>query len=475
MRLVDSLSTTPKMAALFSDESMFKAMLAFEVALAHSEASLGITPAAAAKAIESAARSEFYDGETIAAASLRSGTISISFVKALTEQVRKIDASAAGFVHWGATSQDVADTAMILLLREAREILEGDLARLENSLRHLSEAHATTVMLGRTLLQAAVPTTLGLKVAGWFGAVRRDHARLRDAFEESLILQFGGAGGTLASLGDKGIAVGQAMARELSLPYPDAPWHTHRDRLAALMCSFGVLVGSLGKMARDISLLAQNEVAEVAEPVAEGRGGSSAMPHKRNPVGCTLALAAAYRVPGLVGTFLSSMVQEHERAAGGWQSEWATISSIVQETGLTVASMADIAEGPTINAEAMRANLDATRGTIFAERATIMLSEKLGRDAASSLVSRAIEVSSAEHRNFVDVFATIPEVSAVLSGAMLRDLRSPEHYLGVAEQFRRNLLDERLIDKLLDKHVLDEGTLAENKFSGAPAKKGNEF
>jgi 3-carboxy-cis,cis-muconate cycloisomerase len=443
MRLVDSLSTTPKMAALFSDGSILKAMLAFEVALARAEAGLGIIPASAAKMIEGVARPELYDGDHIASASLRSATITIPFVKALTEQVRKVDVSAAGFVHWGTTSQDVADTAMILLLKQAKGILEGDLERLEIALHRLSEDHAATVMLSRTLLQAAAPTTFGLKVANWFGAVRRDHARLNSAFDDALILQFGGAGGTLATLGDQGIAVGQALARELSLSYPDAPWHTHRDRLAALMCTFGVLVGSLGKIARDIGLLMQNEVAEVAEPVAKGRGGSSAMPHKQNPVGCTLALAAAYRVPGLVSSFLSSMIQEHERAAGGWQSEWSTISSIVQETGLAVASMAEVVEGLTVDAEAMRANLDATHGTIFAERATIMLSKKLSREAASSLVSRAVEQSSATQRNFVDALAEIPEASAALGTAELRDLRSPERYLGVAEEFRRNLIPEQ--------------------------------
>jgi 3-carboxy-cis,cis-muconate cycloisomerase len=440
MRLVDSLGTTPKMAALFSDESILKAMLAFELALARAEASLGIIPSTAVTAIERARRPDLYDAEKIAVASLRSGTITIPFVKALTEQVRKIDASAASFVHWRATSQDVADTAMILLLKEARDILDTDLERLETSLHRLSQDHAATVMLSRTLLQAAVPTTFGLKVAGWLGAVRRDHARLDSAFDDALILQLGGAGGTLASLGDQGIAVGQALGRELSLPYPDAPWHTHRDRLAALMCALGVLVGSLGKMARDISLLMQNEVAEVAEPVAQGRGGSSAMPHKQNPVGCTLTLAAAYRVPGLVSSFLSSMVQEHERAAGGWQSEWSTISSIVQEAGLAVASMAEIAEGLTVDGEAMGANLDATRGTIFAERATIMLSEKLGKETASSLVTQAVEQASASQRNFVDVLAEMPEVRATLDAASLQNLRSPDQYLGAAEQFRRNLI-----------------------------------
>jgi len=443
MRLVDSLSTTRKMAAIFSDESILRAMLAFEVALARIETSLGIIPSSALAPIQRATRPELFNSSEIAAAGLRSGTITIPFVKSLTEQVQKANPSAAGFVHWGATSQDVADTAIILLLKQARDILQGDLARLESALQRLSEDHASTVMLSRTLLQAAVPTTFGLKVAGWLGAVQRNHVRLDHAFEQALILQFGGAGGTLASLCDKGIAVGQGIARELSLCYPDAPWHTHRDRLASLMCALGVTVGSLGKMARDISLLTQNEVAEVAEPVAKGRGGSSAMPHKQNPVGCTLTLAAAYRVPGLVSTFLSSMVQEHERAAGGWQSELATISSIVQETGLALASMAEVAEGLTVDPAAMRANLDATHGTIFAERATLLLAERLGREKASALVNRAIEESLATQRNFVDVLAESPQATAVLDAAALHDLRSPEHYLGVAEQFRRNLIEDK--------------------------------
>ena len=268
VRLIESLATTPKMAALFSDESVLDAMLAFEAGLARAEASLGIIPSTAVAPIENAARAELYDAGEIAAASVRSGTATIPLVKALRDRVGKVSPSAANFVHWGATSQDVSDTAIILLLKQARSILQADLARIEAVLYQLSEKHAHTVVLSRTLLQAAVPTTFGLKVAGWLGAVRRDHARLEDAFEQALVLQFGGAGGTLASLGDRGIAVGEALARELSLAYPDAPWHTHRDRLAALMCALGVMVGSLGKMGRDISLLMQNEVAEVA-----GAGG----------------------------------------------------------------------------------------------------------------------------------------------------------------------------------------------------------
>jgi len=438
-RLVDGLSTTPKMAAVFSDESVLGAMLAFELSLARAEASVGIIPSASVAAIERAARAELYDATAIAEASLRSATVTIPFLGALKAEVRKSDPTAAGLVHWGATSQDVADTAMILLLKHARGVLEADLERLEAALHQLSERHAGTVMLGRTLLQAAVPTTFGLKVAGWLGAVRRNHARLNAAFNEALVVQFGGAGGTLASLGDKGVAVGQALARELSLAYPDAPWHTHRDRLAALMSMLGVITVSLGKMARDISLLMLNEVGEVAEPAARGRGGSSAMPQKQNPVGCTVTLAAAYRVPGLVSAYLSSMVQEHERAAGGWQSEWPTISSIVQATSVAVFSMADVAEGLTANAERMRANLESTHGTIFAERAAMLLAEKLGRDAAFALVERAAAESATTGKHMVDVLSGMGEVSRVFDAAALRDLRSPETYLGVAEQFRRNL------------------------------------
>ena len=439
-RLVESLTTTPKMAAVFSDASVLEAMLAFEVSLARAEASLGIIPSSVVAAIESAARAELYDAGEIATASLRSGTVTIPFVTALTERVRAAEPTAAAYVHWGATSQDVADTAIVLLFKQAKEILQSDLARLENALYHHSEQHAGTVMLGRTLLQAAVPTTFGLKAAGWLGAVRRNHARLDVAFTEALVLQFGGAAGTLASLGDQGIAVGEALARQLSLAYPDAPWHTHRDRLASLMCMLGVTTGSLGKMARDISLLMQNEIAEAAEPAAKGRGGSSAMPHKQNPVACALTLSAAYRVPALVNTFLSSMVQEHERAAGGWQSEWPTTSSIVQATGLAAASMAEVAEGLTVDAARMRANLDATRGTIFAERATLLLSGKLGRELASSLVERALAESVGTCQNFVDVLAEMPEVIEVLDAPTLRDLHLPESYLGVAERFRRNLV-----------------------------------
>ena len=439
-RLIDSLATTDALAELFSDASVLQAMLDFEVALARAEATFGILPKAAADEIAAAAKAQAFDFAALAHNTLRAGTPGIPLVKALTEKVRSSNAAAAGFVHWGATSQDVADTALVLLLKKAQPILEADLARLEKALRELAEQHARSVMLGRSLLQAAPPVTFGLKAAGWLGAIRRTRKRLAESFAEALLVQFGGATGTLASLGDKGIVVGEALAKELGLGFPDAPWHTHRDRLAALVCACGVLSGSLAKMACDISLLMQGEVAEAAEFGGPGRGGSSTMPHKRNPIGCTVALAAANRLPGLVATFLSIMVQEHERGVGGWQAEWPTVAAVVQATGLAAASMAEVASGLTVNSARMRSNIDATRGAIFAERAMMLLGASLGRDVAHKLIEEATSRSVAQGRHLVEVLKEMPEVTRHLGADQLRDFEMPEQYLGVADTFRKRLL-----------------------------------
>jgi 3-carboxy-cis,cis-muconate cycloisomerase len=439
-RLIESLATTGPLAELFSDRSILQAMLDFEVALASAQARLKIVPQSAAKAIASAAKAEAFDPAVLADATLRAGTPGIPLVKALTERVRGVDSAAAGFVHWGATSQDVADTALMVLLKRAQAILNSDITRLEKALHSLATEHRGSVMLGRTLLQPAPPTTFGLKAAGWRGAISRSHKCLNHAFDEALIVQFGGASGTLAALGEQGIAVGRALADELGLGFPDAPWHTQRDRLAELLCTCGVLAGSLGKMARDISLLMQSEVGEANEPGGQGRGGSSTMPHKRNPIGCSLTLAAAVRVPGLVATFLSAMVQEHERAVGGWQAEWPTVSGIIQGVGVAVASMAEVVEGLTVDPVRMRANIEATRGVIFAERAMMLMGKKLGRDVAHNLMEEATRQSIAEGRHLVDVLAGMPEVLQRLDPATLRSLEVPEKYLGVGEEFRAALL-----------------------------------
>ncbi len=445
-RLIESLATTDAFSELFSDGSVLQAMLQFEAGLARAQARVGIIPQAAADAITAAAKPEGFDPDQLARDGLRAGALPIPFVKALTERVRASNPTAARFVHWGATSQDVADTALILLLKRAQPILESDLTRLENALRRLADTHANTVMLGRTLLQAAPPTTFGLKAAGWLGSVLRGRARVVSRFGESLMIQFGGASGTLASLGPHGMSVGLELAKELGLGFPDAPWHAHRDRLAALICACGILTGSLGKMARDISLLMQGEVGEVAEPSGSGRGGSSTMPHKRNPSGCVVALAAANRVPGLVANFLSGMVQEQERATGSWQAEWPTVAALIQATGASAASMADVAEGLSVDVDRMRANIDATRGVIFAERAMMLLGEELGRDVAHKLLEEATQRSVLEGRHLYEVLGQVPEVTRHLDSETLKSLEYPEEYLGSADAFRKRLLSEKAGD-----------------------------
>ena len=330
--------------------------------------------------------------------------------------------------------------AFEVALARAQAVLETEIARVEEASRRLANQHAHTVMLGRTLLQGGPPITFGLKAAGWLGTIRRGRKRLKAAFGEALVLQFGGASGTLAALGDRGLEISAALAQELSLACPEAPWHTHRDRLAALMCACGVLTGSLGKIARDISLLMQGEVGEVAEASTPGRGGSSTMPHKRNPIGCSLTLAAAQRVPGLVASFLAAMVQEHERAAGGWQSEWPTVAGIIQSTGLAAASVAEVLEGLAVDVTEMRTNIEATHGTVFAERAMMLLAPHLGRDVAHQLLGEAVRKAVEQKRPLPEVLGEMPEVSRLLDHDVLESFDDPEKYLGVAEEFRLRLL-----------------------------------
>jgi 3-carboxy-cis,cis-muconate cycloisomerase len=440
--LIESLATTPALAEVFSDESVLRAMLEFEAALARAEAQVGIIPTEAAKAINACATPADFDVSALAKATFRSGSPAIPLVKALTEKVRSTNQEASRFVHWGATSQDVVDTAMSLLLKRAEPILKRDLLWLEKALTSLTERQKNSVMLGRTLLQAAPPVTFGLKAAGWLGSVCRGRRRLESALSSAAILQFGGASGTLASLGDSGVSVVEALATELELKSSAAPWHTQRDQMAALICACGVLTGSLGKMARDIALLMQNEVGEASEPGSDGRGGSSTMPNKRNPTACSLTLAAAHRVPGLVASFLSAMVQEHERAVGGWQAEWPVVAAVVQSTGVAIASMAETADGLAVDTERMRVNIASTNGLIFAERAMMLLGPKIGRDVAHKILETAARKSVEQGKNLAAVLADTPEVTAHLDPVELKQLEVPEQYLGSAESFRKALVVE---------------------------------
>jgi len=420
-RLMDSLAATEAMSRIFSDASVLRAMLDFEAALARAEARCGVIPARAAAAITEGARAGDFDCAELALQSLRAGTPAIPLVRLLTEKVRAKDPEAADYVHWGATSQDVVDTALVLLLDQCRGVLAADHERIQRGLRRLSEDHASTVMLARTLLQPAPPITFGLKAAGWFASLRRGWSRVESRFAESKYLQFGGANGTLAALGGQGIGVSEALAQELSLNLPDAPWHVHRDRIAALLAALSIYTVNLGKMALDIALLMQYEVGEAAEPGGSGRGGSSSMPHKRNPTACMLTVAAAKRTPGLLANFLTGMLQEHERALGGWQSEWTTVQGILQAAGVAAESMAEVAEGLKVDTDRMRHNIAATRGAVFAEKAVMLMAEEMGRDAARRQVEETLRETGAP-----------PD---------LPGLQEPEAYLGSAEAFRVRLLE----------------------------------
>ena len=435
-RIVDALGTTDALSAIFGDASTVQVLLDVEAGLARAQAALGVIPASAAAAITQAAVADGFDADALAREARASATIVIPLIAALTARVEAIDPVAARYVHWGATSQDIVDTAVSLQIERAGHVLAHDHAALAEQLRLLSDRHAGTVMLGRTLLQPAPPITFGLKAAGWYASLCRSWARVEHAWHDAARIQLGGAAGTLAALGDRGPEVVDALGRELGLPPAAAPWHTARDQFAALVGACAIYVGVLGKIARDVSLLMQFEVGEARE----AGGGSSAMPHKQNPSGCTRALAAAARLPGLAATMLAGLVQEHERAAGAWQAEWPVIAEALQATGAALEAMRDVIAGLTVDPARMRANLDATRGTVFAERLMLLAAPVLGRARARALVEEALGRVQVDGPSLADAVRAHAELARVVPEADLRSLDDPRAYLGAAETLRQRLL-----------------------------------
>ncbi len=432
-RLLDPLFSSDATREVFSDHSRLQEMLHFEAALARAEARVGVIPGSAVPAIESQCRAELFDFEKLAREAALAGNLAIPLVKQLTALVASRDAGASRFVHWGATSQDAIDTGLVLQLRAALDLIEADLDRLSEALRTLAEAHTHTPMAGRTWLQQALPVTFGLKAAGWFSAVERHRARIREMRPRVLVIQFGGAAGTLAALGTKGLQVAAALGEELKLGVPDLPWHAHRDRVAEAGTTLGLLVGTLGKIARDISLLMQTEVGEVYEPPAAGRGGSSTMPQKRNPVGSAIALAAALRVPALVSVVLAAMLQENERGLGNWLAEWETLPEIFNLTAGALGHMTRVLENLEVNKEQMARNLEATHGQILAESVMMALGTGMGRLQAHELVEKACRRASEQGRHLRDILREDPQVQEHLSSSDLERLFSPNNYLGLAE------------------------------------------
>src|SRR5258706_4586041 len=316
-------------AESLSDARLLAAMAHFEAALARACAAAGLAPAGAARTITEVAGRAQFDAAALAAATRPAGALTIPFVKRLTEQVAAVSPEASRYVHLGATSQDVIDTGVVLCLVAATGRVRVLSKRLGDAVARLAKRHARTPMAARTLLQPAVPITFGFKASVWLSMLVRSHARFDAAAREACVLQFGGAGGTLAAYGDKADAVARALAAELSLARAPITWHSARDGFARLGSEAAILAGAAGKIARDVSLLMQPEVGEVAEPSAEGRGGSSSMPHKRNPVACLSALEAAQRAPGLAATLLAQLAPEHERGLGQLQSQWLTLRDLL--------------------------------------------------------------------------------------------------------------------------------------------------
>jgi len=443
----DPLFTTDGMRAIFSDRGRLQGMLDFEAALARAEARAGVIPEAAAPVIESRCRAELFDIDALARSGALAGNAAIPVVNELTALVGRVNADAAHYVHWGATSQDAMDTGLVLQLRAALDLIEADLNQLSGALAHLAAEHRSTPVVGRTWLQHATPISFGLKVAGWLSAVERHRARIRALRASALVLQIGGATGTLAALGEDGLSVATALAEDLRLALPDLPWHAHRDRLADVAATLGLLVGTLGKIARDIALMGQTEIGELAEPSEPGRGGSSTMPHKRNPVGSAVALAAAARVPALVSVMLTAMTQEHERGLGGWHAEWETLPEICTLTAGALAHVVRVVTGLEVNPVRMRENLDATNGLVMAEAAAVALARHIGRHAAHELVQSACRRAVGQGRHLRDVLSDDPDVCRHISSAELDQAFDPVSYLGMAGAFVDRVLANRCDDR----------------------------
>jgi 3-carboxy-cis,cis-muconate cycloisomerase len=429
-----------EVAGHLSDTARLQAMLDVEAALADAQGQLGVVPRSCAGPIRNAARASLYDHDAIAEEAARAGNLAIPLVRHLTRHVAAAAPDAARYVHWGATSQDIIDTGFVLQLRAAVPPILRHVERAEVAAARLARDHIDTVMAGRTWLQQATPVTFGLKAAGWVDALDRQRTALAAARDEASVLQFGGATGTLASLGEQGPLVAERLAASLGLATADIPWHAQRDRVVQLACALGIACGVLGKIARDLALLAQTEVGEAAE--AQG-GGSSTMPHKQNPVGASVVLAASVRAPGLVATMLAAMPQEHERGLGGWQAEWAVLPELLLVTAGAARTMADVLETLKVDAARMRRNLDLTHGLVLAEAVTMALAVRMGKTDAHARVEEASRRAVRDGVSLADALAADPEVLRHMTRDEIERHLRPEAYLGAAHAFVERVLARR--------------------------------
>lgn len=435
----DTMFTTPEMAAIFSGASFAQRMLDVEAGLARAQARAGMIPQGAADAIASACRVDRFDLTVLYRDAAQTGTPVIPLVRMLTDLV---PGDARKFVHWGATSQDVIDTAMVLQMRDGLDLVIERLLAIAAISATLADRHRRTPMAGRTLLQHAVPITFGLKAARWVAAAARLVRRLRDLRERALVVQLGGAAGTLAAMGNQGVHVMEGLARELDLGTPELPWHTERDRVAEVATALGITAGAMAKIATDVALLSQNEVGEVSTTAGPGAAGSSTMPHKRNPVEATAAIACARLAMGLVPALLSAGAQEHERAVGGWQAEWQAVPHLFRAASGAVEWMHRALSGLEVDAGRMRANLDLTGGLIMAEALTMALAEHLGRPEAYRIVQRAADRAAQTDKPLLEVAAADAQILAVLAPDSIARTLDPSAYLGSTDAFIDRALAE---------------------------------
>ena len=418
----------PAMRAIFAEEALVARYVQIEVALAAAEARVGVIPKEAADAIKRQARADAID-----LAKLKTETDLVGYpIVGLVHQLAKQCGDAGRYVHWGATTQDIMDTATVLQIREALSLVEADLAAIEAALAKLADKHRKTVMAGRTHLQHALPVTFGYKAAVWLSMIQRHRQRLAELKPRVLVGQFAGAAGTLASLGDKGLQVHDALMDELGLARPAIAWHVARDGFAETVAFLGLVTGSLAKIATDVMLMMQTEVAEAFEPFVAGRGSSSTMPQKRNPISCELILAAAKVVRQDAGLMLDAMAADHERATGPWHLEWVAIPEAFIASSGALRQARFMLEGLIVDADRMRRNLDVTGGLIVAEAVMMALAEHTGRQMAHDLVYGACRAALDKHTTLLEELEKQPEVTRHLDAKRLRDLTDPVNYLGSA-------------------------------------------
>jgi 3-carboxy-cis,cis-muconate cycloisomerase len=436
--LLPPLIASAAMRAILDDRARLQRMLDFEAALTRAQAALGVIPASAVDPIAGACRAERYDLAALGEAAAAAGNLVTPLIAALTAEVAKTDAAAASCVHWGASGQDVMDTALVLELRAGIDALLADINRAIEGFVLLAGRQRRTAAVARTSMRHALPMPFGLKVAGYAAALGRSRERLKRLRKDVLVLQFGGSAGTLAALGDQGLDVTDRLSALIDLPAPEAPWHSHRDRLAEVASTFGILAGTCGKIGRDIALLMQNEVAEVFEPPAAAPAGDDAAPapqRLRPAAAATMAVTAAMIAPQLVATILACEVQEHERALGGWQAEWATFPALALVTSGALSAVADLAQGIEVDPDRMRANVDITQGQIMAEAITFALAAKISRPEANKLVEEASQKAVTDKVSLQNVLAEDPRVTAHIPGPTLGRLFEPMSYQGAAQTF----------------------------------------